>query len=251
MLELLDHGLIRKLTLVSAPTGFGKTTLVSTWVASRKVPSAWVTLDVNDNDPTRFWTYVVSALRTFDSAIGRSTLAALSASQAPLFQSILTSLINDFAQRDKPCVLVLDDFHVITSTEIKEQFSFFLQHLPASLHIVLTTRNDPDLPLPLLRVRDELAEVNAANLRFNREEAELFLNKTLQADISSTTVDQIFQKTEGWAAGLRLVALSLQNKGLGNIEKLAASFSGSDRYVAEYLIKEVFESQPEPFNNFY
>jgi LuxR family maltose regulon positive regulatory protein len=250
LLELLDHGLVRKLILVSAPTGFGKTTLVSMWVASRKFPSAWVTLDVNDNDPTRFWTYVVSALRTFDSAIGRSTLAALSASQAPSFQSILTSLINDFAQWDRPCVLVLDDYHVITSAEIKVQFSFFLQHLPTSLHIVLTTRNDPDLPLPLLRVREELVEINATNLRFNQQEAESFLSKSLQMDISSTTFNQIFQKTEGWAAGLRLVALSLQNKGLGDIEKLAASFSGSDRYVAEYLIKEVFESQPQAVQQF-
>ena len=250
LLARLDAGLTKKLTVVSAPTGFGKTTLVSMWIASRKFLSAWVTLDANDNDTSRFWTYVVSALHTFDSQIGKTALALLSTTQAPSIPSLLTSLINDFAQFTQPAVLVLDDYHVITSNEIREGLSFFLQHLPDSLHIVLTTRIDPDLPLPLLRVRDELLEVNASNLRFNQAEAGQFLNQSLQTDLSSAVVNQLFEKTEGWAAGLRLISLSLKNKGLENIETLAASVSGSDRYVADYLIKEVFESQPERTQKF-
>ena len=250
LLVRLDSGLSKKLTVVSAPTGFGKTTLVSMWIADRKISSAWVTLDENDNDPSRFWTYVVSALRTFDSSIGKNTLASLSTTQSPSFQSLLTPLINDFSEITDSCILVLDDYHAITSAEINEGLSFFLQHLPESLHIVLTTRNDPDLPLPLLRVREELVEINAANLRFNQQEVELFLSQSLHTELSSTAVAQLFQKTEGWVAGLRLVALSLQNKGLGNIEKLVESFTGSDRYVADYLIKEVFESQPKPIQDF-
>ncbi|MBI5838853.1 MAG: hypothetical protein HZB19_02010 [Chloroflexi bacterium] len=241
----LDAGLTRKLTVVTAPTGFGKTTLVSQWITSRDFSSAWVTLDANDNDPSRFWTYVVSALRTFDSTLGKTTLAALTTSQPPSFQSLLTPLINDLTRLTEPCVLALDDYHVITSPEINDGFSFLIQHLPESLHIVLTARHDPNLPLAILRVRDELAEINAAHLRFNQQETETFLRESLQADFSSTAATQLFQKTEGWAAGLRLAVLSLQNKGIGNIEKLIESFSGSDRYVADYLTREVVESLPE------
>ncbi|PKO16581.1 MAG: hypothetical protein CVU39_07100 [Chloroflexi bacterium HGW-Chloroflexi-10] len=250
LLTQLNLALSKKLTVVSAPTGFGKTTLVSTWIANHKFACAWVTLDVNDNDPYRFWAYVVSALRTIDASIGKTTLAALSTSQLPSFQSLLTPLINDFAQVTRPCVLVLDDYHVITSTKITESLSFFLQHLPECLHIVLTTRNDPDLPLPILRVREELVEINTKNLRFNQQEAELLLSKSLPANLSAAALAQLIQKTEGWAAGLRLVALSLQNSSPGNIEKLVGTFSGSDRTVADYLIKEVFESQPGLIQNF-
>jgi len=215
LLARLDLSLSKKLTIVNAPTGFGKTTLVSMWMTSRKFPFAWLTLDSNDNDPARFWTYVVSALRTFDSSIGKNTLALLSATQPPSFQSLLTPLINDFSEFTEPLVLVLDDYHAITSVEIHESLSFFLQHLPESLHIVLTTRNDPDLPLPILRVREELVEINGTNLRFNQQETELFLRQSLQADLSPTAIAQLLQKTEGWVAGLRLVALSLQIRDLG------------------------------------
>ena len=136
LLVRLDAGLTRKLTVVAAPTGFGKTTLVSQWIASRDVSSAWVTLDANDNDPSRFWAYVVSALRTFDSSLGKTTRAALTTYQPPSFQSLLTPLINDLTRLTKPCALVLDDYHVITSSEISEGLSFLIQHLPESLHII-------------------------------------------------------------------------------------------------------------------
>lgn len=244
LIARLDKGLTKKLGLVVAPTGFGKTTLVSAWIASRKFASAWVTLDDNDNDSTRFWTYVVSALRTFDSTVGKNTLSALMTSQPPSFQSLLTSLINDLERLREPCVLVLEDYHAITSTEINEAVSFLIQHLPESLHLVLIARTDPELPLAILRVRDELVEISAANLRFNQEETEAFLHTAIQAHLPSSTVNKLVQKTEGWAAGLRLLALSLQNKSGADIERVIEEFSGSDRYVADYLIKEVFQSQP-------
>ena len=169
LLARLDQGLTRKLTIVTAPTGFGKTTLVSMWIASRQFGSAWVTLDQNDNDPTRFWSYVISALRTLDSAIGKATLSTLMASQPPSFQTLLIPLINDLTRRNGPCVLVLEDYHSITSKEIMDGVSFLLQHLPESLHLTLITRTEPDLPLPLLRVRDEMIEINTTDLRFDRE----------------------------------------------------------------------------------
>ena len=251
LLARLDAGLTKKVSLLSAPTGFGKTTLVCMWIASRDFPSAWMTLDDHDNDSTRFWTYVISALRTFDSSVGKNSLSALMASQPPSFQTLLTPLINDLARLKEPCVLVLEDYHAITSTEINEAVAFLIQHLPEPLHLVLTTRSDPALPLAILRVRDELLEINTTHMRFSQEETEAFLHTAIQADVPASTVDTLVQKTEGWAAGLRLVVLSLQNKSSpADIEQLIQSFSGSDRYVADYLIKEVFESQPEAIQSF-
>ena len=251
LLARLDIGLTKKLTLVSAPTGYGKTTLVSMWVASRKMPSAWVTLDENDNDPARFWTYVISALRTFDSSLGKTALSALMAPQPPSFQTLLAPLINELAQLKEACVLVLEDYHTIKSKEINAGVSFLIQHLPETLHLVFITRTSPDLPLPILRVRDELLEIGVTDLRFNQAETEAFLRIVLRTELPSTALTRLLQKTEGWAAGLRLVALLLQNKDSAvDIEKLIQSFSGSDRYVADYLIQEVFDAQTQMTQTF-
>jgi uncharacterized protein DUF998 len=169
LLVRLDAGLTKKLIVVTAPTGFGKTTLIRAWIASHDFPSAWVTLDENDNDPPRFWTYIVSALRDFDSFLGKTALSALRTTQPPSFASLLTSLINDLTRLKEPCLLVLEDYHAITLKEIHEGVSFLIQHLPESLHLVLITRTDPDLPLPILRARDDLVEINATDLRFISE----------------------------------------------------------------------------------
>ncbi len=251
LLARLDRSLAKKLTLVTASTGFGKTTLVGMWTASRKFPSAWVTLDENDNDPARFWTYVITAIRTFDPALGKAQLSALMTSQLLPFKSLLTPLINDLADLNEHYVLVLDDYQAIHSNEINQGVTFLLQHLPEALHLVLITRTHPDLPLAILRVRDEMIEIDAASLRFNQKETEEFLNQAFRSELPTGAVDKLLKQTEGWAAGLRLVTLSLQNKGgAADIEKAIQSFSGSDRYVADYLIKEVFESQPEPIQVF-
>jgi LuxR family maltose regulon positive regulatory protein len=251
LLARLDAGLTRKLTLVAAPTGFGKTTLVRQWIESRGFASAWVTLDGYDNDPSRFWTYIVSALRIVDSSIGKNTLSALMTPQPPSFQTLLTPLLNELEGLEIPCVLVLEDYHVITTTEINDAVSFLIQNLPDALHLVLITRNDPDLPLAILRVREDLIEIDSAALRFNAQEAQAFLDIAVPFELPSTAVAQLLEKTEGWAAGLRLVALSLQNRShVGDINDLIQSFSGSDPYIADYLIQEVFESQPEDIRSF-
>jgi len=249
LLARLDLGLAKKVVLVSAPTGFGKTTLVRMWIANRNFPSAWVTLDDHDNDSTRFWTYVCSALRTFDSSLGKAALSMLASPQPPSFESLLTSLLNDLTRLKKSSVLVLEDYHAIKSTKINEGVSFLIQHLPESLHLVFITRTEPDLPLGILRARAEL--INSTDLRFDQEETEAFLHTAIQDTLPSSAVNRLLQKTEGWPAGLRLVTLLLQNKrsspadksSAADVENLIQSFSGSDRYVTDYLIKEVFESQ--------
>ncbi len=250
LLLRLDAGLTRKLVLVTAPTGYGKTTLVSLWIADRKAPAVWLTLDEYDNDPVRFWTTVVSALRTFDSSLGKSALSALAASQPVFFRSILTALINDLAVRDKTCVLVLEDYHTITSTEIHDTVSFLLQHLPASLHVILISRNEPPLPLGILRARDELIELDTASLRFTPSETEAFLRETVRMELASAVMTRLHERTEGWVAGLRLAALSLHHRSVEEIEEFIQSFSGSHRYVGDYLIQEVFEKQAEAVKSF-
>src|SRR5215216_1415311 len=251
LLVRLDAGLIRKMSLVIAPTGFGKTTLVRMWLESRDFPSAWVTLDEYDNDPVRFWTYVCSALRTIDPSLGKTTLSMLSSPQPLSPVPLLTPLINDLAQLGTPATLVLEDYHVIKSSDIGAGVSFLLQHLPESLHLVLITRTEPNLPLGILRARDDLVEINASDLRFNQQEAEVFLQTTSQTDLPSSAVTRLWQKTEGWPAGLRLGALALQKRGsTTDVETWSESFSGSDRFIADYLIREVFASQAPEIQSF-
>lgn len=250
LLEKLDHSLDKKLAVVSAPTGFGKTTLVSMWIASRDVSSAWLTLDEHDNDPARFWTYFISALRTVDSTMGKSALAALNVPTSPSFQILLTPLINDLSQRREPCVLVLEDFHWITSSDIHDGLSFLIQHLPDSLHLIVITRSNPNLSMHLLRARHECIEIDTLDLRFSLEETEEFLRTTAKAQVSASAVTSLFQKTEGWIAGLQLAVSSLQNKNAEDSQNLVQNFSGSHRYISDYLVKEVFENQPAPVQEF-
>jgi LuxR family maltose regulon positive regulatory protein len=250
LLARLDDGLGKRLTLVIAPTGFGKTTLVSQWLAERRLPIAWVALDENDNDPVRFWTYVISALRTLDAEIGKTALATLSTAQILSFQSILTPLINELARLSTQSVLVLEDYHAIALPEIHAALAFLLQHKPETLSVVIISRAEPDLPLGILRARDELTEITAADLRFDRAETEVFLRETLKGELPPTAVEKLLERTEGWAAGLRLAALSLQNKGGATAEQIIESFSGGQRFVADYLIREVFANQPENIQSF-
>jgi LuxR family maltose regulon positive regulatory protein len=250
LLARLDAGLGRKLILVSAPTGYGKTTLVNHWIEGRKISSAWLTLDEYDNDPVRFWTYVITALRGFDAGLGKAALSALAGAQPVFFQSILTTLINDLEALEEPCVLVLNDYQAITSAEIHETVAFLLQHLPERLHLVLISRSEPALPLGILRARDELVELEAASLRFSAAETEAFLREIAHVELPSEVLSQLQERTEGWPAGLRLAALSLRDKNAVEAEEFIRSFSGSHRYVADYLIQEVFENQTGAVQDF-
>ncbi|MDR3575737.1 MAG: LuxR C-terminal-related transcriptional regulator [Anaerolineaceae bacterium] len=245
-LERMDEGLSKKLTLVTAPTGSGKTTLVSMWVTERPVPAAWVTLDESDNDTVRFWSYTITALRSISggASAGKAALAALRTSQQPSFIEILTNLLNELGRFRKPSVLVLEDFHAITSLEVLKTLSFLLDYLPEALHVVIISRKEPALGLAVLRARNELAEIGNDDLRFSQAETEDFVRKTIPAALSAAAIAQLNERSEGWAAGLRLVSLALQHQSdIGEAERQISAFSGSHRYVFDYLLKEAFDSQ--------
>ncbi len=247
----LDRGLDRQVTLISAAPGFGKTTLVSDWAATRKEPFAWVSLDASDNDPIRFWRYVITACRAFDSNLGKSILAALRTSQQPSFEGLLTTFVNELAQLPGRCILILDDYHFISSPQVHETMAFLLDHFPAPLHLVLMTRSAPPLPLARMRARNELSEVDADELRFSPDEARSFFEQTVHLPLSPDLITRLDARTEGWAAGLRLVELMLERTG-GQVEaeKLLATFSGGERQVLDYLLDEVLAVQPETIQEF-
>ena len=210
LIERLNDGLQRKLTLISAPAGFGKTTLVSEGVAGCGRPVAWLSLDEGDNDPTRFLTYLVAALQTILANIGAGLLGVLQSPQPPPIESILTALLNEITAVPDNFILVLDDYHVIDSKPVDEALGFLLEHLPPQMHLVIATREDPDLPLARLRARGQLTELRAADLRFTPAEAAEFLNQVMGLNLSAEDIAALETRTEGWIAGLQLAALALQ-----------------------------------------
>ncbi len=245
LLARLDEGLSRRLTVISAPAGSGKTTLAAGWLAERGVATAWVALDAGDNDPIRFWRYVMTACRAFDPTVGTSGLAALRTAQQPSLESVLTSFINDLAQlTGQAYLLVLEDYQAITAPDVWRGVAFLLDHLPSTLHLLVLTRAEPALPLARLRIQNELTELTGADLRFSAEEARDFLQQALSVTLSPESVARLEQRTEGWVAGLRLVALALQNRtDAVAAEQFLTSFSGEHRHVFEYLIGEVLAAQ--------
>ena len=249
LIERLNEGLFRrKLTLISAPAGFGKTTLVSEWVAGCERPVAWLSLDEGDNDPTRFLTYLVAALQTIAAKIGAGVLAVLQSPQPPPIESILTALLNEIATIPDHFILVLDDYHVIDSKPIDHALTFLLEHLPPQMHLVITTREDPQLPLARLRARGQLTELRAADLRFTPAEAADFLNQVMGLNLSAEDIAALETRTEGWIAGLQLAALSMQ--GREDIASFIQAFTGSHRFVLDYLVEEVLQHQPEHIRSF-
>ncbi|MGC9397571.1 MAG: LuxR C-terminal-related transcriptional regulator [Anaerolineae bacterium] len=242
LLMRLDEGRSCKLTLISAPAGFGKTTLLSAWIEYRAEPIAWLSLDERDNDPPRFWAYVIAALQTVWSEVGRTASDMLHAPQAPPLPSILTELLNDVAMQPDETVLILDDYHVIVTGEIHEGLTFLLENLPPQLHLMLASRTRPPLPLSRLRARRQLVELHTADLRFTAEETDAFFRKMEGLRLDAADVATLAARTEGWAAGLQLAALSLLET--DNISRLLHSFSGSHRYIFDYLAHEVLNRQP-------
>jgi len=247
-------GPTRKLTLISAGAGFGKTTLLSDWVRRIERPAAWLSLDQGDDDPRRFWRYVIAALQTVESAIGETALAALQSSgfrdadTPPALNTLVAALLNDVAALPEPLALVLDDYHVIESKPIHHSLDFLLEHLPPQLHLILATRADPPLRLSRLRGRQELTEIRTADLCFRTEEAVEFLNNCMNLDLSGEDVARLEERTEGWIVGLQMAALSLQ--GQADKHGFVAALAGDDRYIGDYLVEEVLRHQPPRIKNF-
>ena len=248
LVERLNQGAQRKLTLVSAPAGSGKSTLVAEWVAASRRAAAWISLDPGDNNPALFWTYVVTALRTARPDVGESALSWLSSARPPATEWILTSLINEITANDQHVALILDDYHVIDAEPIHRAVAFLLEHLPPRMHLVIATRSDPPLPLARLRGRGELTELRASDLRFTPEEAAAFLNEAMGLGLSAADVAVLEARTEGWIVGLQLAALSMQ--GREDLPGFIRAFSGDDRYIVDYLVDEVLHRQPDRVRTF-
>ncbi len=250
LIERLNEGLQRgcKLTLLAAPAGFGKTTLLSEWVAGNARPVAWLALDESDNYLTRFLTYVVAALQTIDAGLGAEALNLLGARQPLPAELILTSLINSVAEMPDAISLVLDDYHLIDIQPIHDAVTFLLDHLPRQLHLALTSRSDPPLPLPRIRARGALTELRAADLRFTPDEAASFLNQVMGLGLAAADLTALETRTEGWIAGLQMAALSMQ--GRADVAGFVQAFTGSHRYIIDYLVEEVLLRQPEVVRSF-
>ena len=244
--ERLSRGAESALTLVSAPAGFGKTTLLTEWLAAAPADGrsvAWLSLDQRDNDPARFWTYLVAALQTAADGVGASALSLLQSPPSPM-EEVLATLLNDLHAVSNDVVLVLDDYHVIEARDVQDGMAFLLEHLPPQMHLVIAGRADPALPLARLRGRGELVEIRAADLRFTADEAAAYLNGSMGLVLTAQDVDALEGRTEEWIAALQLAALSLQ--GRDDVAGFIAGFAGDDRYIVDYLVEEVLQRQPAP-----
>lgn len=252
LIEKLNEGLSsgHKLTIVSAPAGFGKTTLVSEWIATCGKPIAWLSLDDGDNDLARFTSYLVAALQTIKMGIGEGLSAALQSPQPPQTESILTALLNEISSIPEHFLLVLDDYHAIDSQAIDQALTFLVEHLPPQMRLVIASREDPPLHLSRLRARGQLTELRAADLRFTPAEAAEFLNQMMGLNLSMEDIAALEARTEGWIAGLQLAALSMQGHASRDPASFIKSFTGSHRFVLDYLVEEVLERQPGEIQNF-
>jgi LuxR family maltose regulon positive regulatory protein len=279
LIERLNAGLEDRLILISAPAGYGKTTLVSEWLSDcglqiddfrlnegegsiretrskaaqgEKTPvgmrAAWLSLDEADNDPRRFLVYLLAALKKVQEEIGRSVEAMLRSAQPPPDEAILTALVNDIASTAHPFILVLDDYHVIHSLPIHKQMNFIIDHQPSQMHMLIATREDPPLPLPRLRARRQMLEIRQEDLRFSLEESADFLNQVMGLHLPAADIAALERRTEGWIAGLQLAALSM--RGRDDLMGFIQAFTGSSHYVLDYLIEEVLRQQPADLQEF-
>ena len=269
LLERLNQGLSHKLTLISAPAGFGKTTLAGDWVAclhtsqsngklsDQRARVAWLVLDENDNDPIRFLTYLVAALQRVEPTIGQSTLKQLASSQSLIIESLMTVLINDLAAlfdqaeagSDLPnLVLILDDYHLVETETIHQAIIFLLNNMPPQLRLIIASRTDPPLSLARLRARRQLTEIRESDLRFTVEEAAILLNQMMELALSGEDIHALEARTEGWIAGLQLAAISLQDR--SDVAGFINAFTGSHQFILDYLAEEVIDRQPEAIQRF-
>ncbi|MBV9787602.1 MAG: helix-turn-helix transcriptional regulator, partial [Chloroflexi bacterium] len=248
LVERLNAGLHGSLTLISAPAGFGKTTLVSAWIAGSQRRVAWLSLDESDNDPSQFLTYLVAALQSIDPGLGAGMRNILQSPQPLPTERLLTALINAVAASPAEFILVLDDYHRIEAQPIHDALTFLLDHLPPHMHLAIATRSDPPLPLARLRARRKLTELRAADLRFTPAEAATFLNHVMGLDLSAGDVAALERRTEGWIVGLQMAALSMH--GRADTASFIRAFTGSHRFIIDYLVEEVLQRQPERVREF-
>ena len=247
----LEQAVGRRLTLVSAAAGFGKTTVLAEWLKGRaggERSVAWVSLDEGDNDPIRFLSYLVAALKMVEGRINESILASLRSPQPPSMEAVVGILVNEIGTLPGEVTVVLDDYHLIDSEAVHGIVSFLLDRLPPNAYLVISTRNDPSLPLPRLRARGQMMELRAADLRFTTDEASAFLEEIMALDLTPDDVAALETRTEGWIAGLQLAALSMQ--GREDISGFVEAFTGSNRYVLDYLVEEVLAKQPDSVTSF-
>jgi LuxR family maltose regulon positive regulatory protein len=250
LIQRLDEGLAvgRRITLVSAPAGFGKTVCVSEWLDGLDLPIAWLSLDASDDDPVRFFAYFIAALQTMNEDIGREIEGVLRAGQLPPPEIISAALVNDILEMEKRSLLVLDDFHTIQDSSIMQVLGTLMANQPPTLHLVLITREDPSLPLARLRANNQMTEIRASDLRFSPQEADGFLREVIGLSLSQVDIAELEGKTEGWIIGLQLAGLSVRNR--LNPSDFIAGLSGSHRFILSYLTEEVLNRQPEEIQQF-
>ena len=244
----MDEGFERKLTLVSAPAGFGKTTLLVDWIRRHNVPAAWFSADISDNEPPHFLTYIILGLQSLEAAIGKAALTMLQSPQPPPIEPILINLLNDISHIPTDFALVLDDYHLIDAGPIHDMLAFLLENLPQQMHLMIATRADPPLPLARLRSQNLLTELRAADLGFTGDEVGALFSQSLDLQLPARDIQLIESRTEGWVAGLQLAALSLQ--GRKDPSGFIKGFKGDNRYIADYLTEEVLNRQPDDLRHF-
>ncbi|PKO16118.1 MAG: hypothetical protein CVU39_08820 [Chloroflexi bacterium HGW-Chloroflexi-10] len=252
LMNLLNAGLEkkRKLALISAPAGYGKTTLIAEWLHGLEIPChvAWLSLEEGDNETFRFFSYWINAIHRVRENVGKHAKTVLGMPNLPSITTLMDELLNELSTVEESLILVLDDYHVIHNTQIHEALEYFLEHLPIQVHLVITTRQDPPLPLARMRARGQMTEIRARDLRFSAEEARLFFISSMKLDISEEIAGQLEERTEGWAVGLQLAGLALQN--LADPQHFIETFRGSHRYVLDYLAEEVIRQQEEEIRSF-
>ncbi len=248
LFEKLNSGLSRKLILISAPAGFGKTTVVSDWIDQNKIPTTWFSLDNGDNDPVDFLSYIISGIQSIHTAFGQSALKLLNSPNRPSVESIASLLINEILNINQNFLLVLDDFHLIKSNEVLNLVTYLLEHIPGNIHIVILTRSDPALSVSRLRSQHQLVELRSSDLSFSANDISILFNKKLKLGLSIEDVISLETKTEGWVAGLQLTALSMQ--GREDISKFIQDLKGDNRYIMDYLMEEVLKIQSEDIVEF-
>ena len=251
LVERLKRGVKSKLTLLSAPPGFGKTTLLAEWLAATPADAqrvAWVSLDERDNRPATFWTYLFNAVEGVVPGAAKSAISLFQSAQPPAVETVLPMVLNELATVSQQVVLVLDDYHVIESPLIHDGIGFLLDHMPENVHLVISSRSDPMLPLARLRARAELTEIRASDLRFSPPEAATFLNEAMALNLSADNVAALESRTEGWIAALQLAALSMQ--GQDDVSGFITAFAGDNRYIVDYLVEEVLQRQPVVVRDF-